>query len=262
MGLLPPLRKILVVQHVACEPLGTLDPLLRRRKVRVRYHNVARAPDLLPDLGGCDALIVLGGPQNLDQQDRYPHLRRELQLIDAALGRDMPILGICLGAQLLAHALGAQVGRNPVRELGWGELVLREAGRADPVLSALGPRAPMFHWHGDTFEIPNSCAHLAESALCPNQAFRYGDRVYGLQFHMEVDEVLIGRWLGVYADELAQGAGDPDQIARQTLSDIGDLQVRAQVAFGTLLQVWGWQPRSAPLQLGHRMTAPVWDGDN
>ena len=258
---LPPLRKILVVQHVACEPLGTLDPLLRRRKVRVRYHNAVRSPDAPPDLGGVDAVIVLGGPQNLDEQDRYPHLKHELALLTEVLRRGLPVLGICLGAQLLAHALGARVGRNAQRELGWADLTLTEAGKADPVLSALGTPAPMFHWHGDTFALPSGAAQLAHTALCQQQAFRYGDLAYGLQFHMEVDAELIARWLEVYRHELALTHG-PDAAAlvtAQTRARIGDLQARSALAFDTLLQVWGWQPRQPAVQLGHRMTVQVAD---
>ncbi len=253
------LRKILVVQHVAAEPLGTLDPLLRRRRIRIRYHNARRAPDELPDLGGADAVIVLGGPQNLDQQDQYPHLKAELRLIDAALRRGVPVLGICLGAQLLAHALGAPVGRNPAPELGWAPLSLTPAGRSDPVLSALPDGAPMFHWHGDTFAIPADCERLAFSAGCANQAFRAGDRNWGFQFHLEVDAPLVQRWLGVYADELAASAhsGGPQAVRAATDLHIAQLQRHADAVFGRLFDVWGWQPPKAPLVLGHRMTGPL-----
>ncbi len=253
------LRKILVVQHVAAEPLGTLDPLLRRLRIRMRYHNARRAPDETPDLGGADAVIVLGGPQNLDEQDKYPHLKAELRLIDLALRREVPVLGICLGAQLLAHALGAPVSRNRAPEFGWSPLHLTPAGNDDPVLSALSDGSPMFHWHGCTFAIPSGCERLAYSAGCDNQAFRAGDRNWGFQFHLEVDGSLIERWLGVYAEELAANpaCGSPETIREQTAIFVAGLRQDADSVFSRLCEVWGWQPTRAPLLLGHRMTGPV-----
>ena len=127
------LRNVLVCQHVAVEPLGTLHAMLRARRVRIRYVNFARTPHAQPSLDGYDALIVLGGPMNVDEQERHPHLAVEAELLRQAAARDLPVLGICLGAQLLAHALGGQVGRNPVREHGWHTLELTEAGRADQI---------------------------------------------------------------------------------------------------------------------------------
>ena len=164
-GELRPLRKVLVVQHVPFEPLGTLDRLLRAHKIRIRYVNFARVPDAVPDIGDCDALIVLGGPMNVDEQQRHPHLHTELRLIEQALRQQVPVLGICLGAQLLAHALGAAVGRNPQQELGWHRVRLTPAGLVDPVLRHLGADSAIFHWHGDTFALPHAAQHLAESDL-------------------------------------------------------------------------------------------------
>lgn len=253
------LRRVLVVQHVAAEPLGTLDALLRQRKIRLRFHNASREPDREPDLAGADAVIVLGGPQNLDEQHKHPHLKLELQMLAKALQQGTPVLGICLGAQLLAHALGAPVGRNRARELGWAEVRLTQAGAEDPALSALGPRNPMFHWHGDTFALPQGCERLAGSELCENQAFAAEGRCYGLQFHAEVDAALIARWVQVYAHEWQgeDGTLTGERILADTQAHVADLQARAAALFGNLLELWGWQPRPQALVLGHRMTGPV-----
>src|SRR5262245_30700951 len=116
------MRKLLVFHHSAREPLGLLDPLLRRHGFRIRYVNFSRQPDLLPDVSRYNGLVVLGGPMNVDQQDRFPHLATEIAAIREALKRDIPVLGICLGAQLLAAALGATVRPHSVREIGWYRL--------------------------------------------------------------------------------------------------------------------------------------------
>src|SRR5688500_16853563 len=116
------MRKLLVFQHSAREPLGLLDPLLRRQGFRIRYLTFSRQPTLEPDVGRSIVLIVLGGPMIVDQADRYPHLSAEIAAIQEALRRDIPVLGICLGAQLLAAALGAHVRPNSVREIGWYRL--------------------------------------------------------------------------------------------------------------------------------------------
>src|SRR4051812_26984631 len=116
------MRKLLVFQHAASEPLGVLDPMLRERGFRVRYINFARDPAAQPDLERYYGLVVLGGPMHVDQAEAYPHLRIEIEAIREALRREIPVLGICLGAQLLAAALGAHVRPNPVREIGWYRL--------------------------------------------------------------------------------------------------------------------------------------------
>lgn len=247
------LRRVLVVQHVPYEPLGTLDPLLRARKVRVRYVNFSRHPDARPDVAGYDALIVLGGPMNVRDRLRLPHLDTELRLIDGALRAGIPILGICLGAQLLAHALGAAVQANPVAELGWHEVRLTPQGRADPVLAELGDRAPIFHWHADTFELPGGAQLLAESDLCPRQAYSYQGQAWGLQFHLEVDEQLIGRWLQVYHAELARAHGPAAaaRIAGETARHIQGAKALSDRLFSRLLGEFGWREREPGRHLGH-----------
>lgn len=258
-GDLRPLRKVLVVQHVPYEPLGTLDRLLRAHKIRIHYVNFARVPDAAPDIHDCDALIVLGGPMNVDDQHRHPHLRTELRLIEQALRKQVPVLGICLGAQLLAHALGAAVGRNPQPELGWQRVRLTDHGLRDPVLGRLGAESAIFQWHGDTFAIPHGAEHLAESDLCANQAFRWGRLAYGLQFHLEVDLPLVERWLRVHRQELELHRG-PEAVPAlrlQTGQEIDGAMARGDALFGALLAEFGWRPRPRALHLGHRATGQI-----
>lgn len=211
--------KLLVLQHVAWEILGTLDPLLRSYGFRNRYVNFGRCADAQPSLDGYHGLAILGGPMSVDEIDAHPNLETEMGVIRDAIERGIPTLGICLGAQLIAKTLGAAVSPNPVKEIGWYDVSVSEAGRQDPLLSHFGATEKIFQWHGDTFDIPDGAVHLAASPTCRNQAFRYGDRVYGLQFHLEVDQPLIERWLDVpeHRKELEQLDGtSPGRVLAET----------------------------------------------
>jgi len=245
------MSKVLIFQHVAYEILGTLNPLLKEHRYRLRYVNFDRHPHQQIDIAGYQGLIILGGPMNVDQEESCPHLREELRAIETALQADIPILGICLGAQLIAKALGADVGRNPCKEIGWYNVQRTEAGKGDPVLSHFGETEKIFQWHGDTFEMPRDAVHLASSKACLNQAFRYGDRVYGFQFHLECDEAMIYRWLEVprYREELEElkGTIDPQGIRAQTPTHIANLMALSQRTFGAFLDLIGKPGRTTAL---------------
>ena len=194
------MRKVLVFQHVASEPLGHLDPLLRASGVRIRYVNFGREPHAQPDVRRYDGLVVLGGPMNVDQADQLPHLSYEMDAIRAAMATGRPVLGICLGAQLLAAAMGGVVRPNAVPEIGWYRLHLRPDARHDPLFRHFEHHAPyVFQWHAYTFAPPPGAAPLAWTRMCRNQAYRLGDHAWGLQFHLEADASLIERWLALPA---------------------------------------------------------------
>lgn len=236
-------KKILVCQHVPYEILGTLNPKFKEHGFRIHYVNFGRFPDLTPDLEGSDGLVILGGPMNVDQTDRHPHLSHEIRMIEEALKRDVPVLGICLGSQLIAKALGAQVGPNPEREVGWYEIERTPAGIEDPLLGHFSDIETVFQWHGDTFEIPRGAVRLAGSERCANQAFRYGDKVYGLQFHLEVDKAMIEHWLEVLGnrEELAQffPTSRPSEIRRETEKHIQHLHKLSDEAFEKFIALFG-----------------------
>ena len=227
--------KVLVFQHVPFEPLGTLDPLLKDAGFRIRYVNFGRQPQLRPSLDGYAALIILGGPMNSDQIENYPNLLTEVGIIREAVERDMSVLGICLGAQLLAKALGGTVSRNAVREIGWHDVELTDAGLNDPVLSTFSPTQEVFQWHEDGITLPPDAELLATSPASPVQAFRYGEHAYGFQFHLETNRPLIDRWLAVPAhrDTLRDERGrvDPEQIRQQAESSIGSLEALSRATF-------------------------------
>jgi GMP synthase (glutamine-hydrolysing) len=227
--------RVLVFQHVAWELLGTLDPHLKSHSVRIRYVNFGREPRARPRLDGYDGLVVLGGPMNVDDVERHPHLETEVRLIGEAVERRLPILGICLGAQLIARALGAAVRPGAGREIGWYDVTLHPDAADDPLFEHFGPSERIFQWHGDAFDLPEGAVHLASSPLCPHQAFRFGDNVYALQFHLEVDQPMIERWLGVPENraELAAlgGRALPGQIRRETPAHVPRLRALGDRTF-------------------------------
>jgi GMP synthase (glutamine-hydrolysing) len=235
--------KLLVFQHVAYEILGTLNPKLRDAGFRIRYVNFGRTPDARPRLEGYQGLVVLGGPMNTDQTDEHPHLDTETELIGDAIERGMPVLGICLGAQLIARALGASVGRNAEKEIGWYEVRPTSDAQRDPLLRHFRDSEQIFQWHGDTFEIPSGAVRLASSRSCANQAFRYEDNVYGLQFHLEVDERLVERWLRVphhQAEiEALGGRIDPHLVREQTTLNIARSKRLADSVFTSFVELIG-----------------------
>ncbi len=228
--------KILVFQHVPYEPLGTLDPLLKEAGFRIRYVNFGRDASQRPALEGYAAVIVLGGPMNADQIGDYPNLLTEVEILKEALQREMSILGICLGAQLLAKALGGTVAPNERREIGWHDVHLTAAGESDPVLSAFASSQRVFQWHEDGIDLPPDCTHLAHSPASRVQAFRFGQHAYGLQFHLEVDSHLIERWLSVPANqsmlEQERGRVDADRIRQQVPHNIDELATLSRETFG------------------------------
>jgi GMP synthase (glutamine-hydrolysing) len=232
--------KILVFQHVPFEPLGTLDPLLKNAGFRIRYVNFARDPGQVPSLDGYSALIVLGGPMNVDQTDDFPNLATEISLIQDALDRGISVLGICLGAQLLARALGSTVKSDHAREIGWCDVNLTAEGSDDPVLSAFSARQQVFQWHEDAIGLPAGAVHLASSEACEVQVFRFGESAYGFQFHLEVDHSLIERWLdrAGYQPLLEEMAGtiDPEQIRERTNGSIEPLMRLSDQTFSRWIE--------------------------
>ena len=187
-------RTVLILRHMPQETAGTLENALTRAGLDVRYI------DLFQEFPrGCRSirrrgLVVLGGPMNVDEVDRYPFLKLDVQWIQQALDSRLPLLGICLGSQLLAKALGAKVYPNAVKEIGWYPLEWLPAAAADPLFAQSGT-ATVFQWHGDTFDLPQAAVLLVRGSSCQNQAFRWGSTAYGLQFHIEMTAAMIDGWL-------------------------------------------------------------------
>lgn len=179
-------RSLLVLRHEPFEHLGYFEDVLRDRKISFIYSDLGE----IPDLGAHHGLIVMGGPQSANDQE----MALELHFIQHALDAKTPVLGICLGAQLIAKALGADVYRNPEREIGWAPVHLTDAAATDPVVGRLSSPTMFFHWHAETFMLPPGAVSLAYSDKCRQQAFRFRDTVYGIQFHPEITPEMIVDW--------------------------------------------------------------------
>lgn len=184
--------RVAVIMHVETEGPGVFGELLARAGAEVRTVRL-HAGDALPAVGGVDAALTMGGPMNVYEEAQHPFLRDETRFLQEAAARGLPVLGVCLGAQMIAKAAGAPVTRNPVQELGWGTVELTDAGKADPLFRGLPASLPVFQWHGDTFAIPPDGALLATGTDCRHQALRHRNS-WGLQFHVEADGPLLSSW--------------------------------------------------------------------
>jgi GMP synthase (glutamine-hydrolysing) len=202
-----PKKTAAVIRHVPFEDLGTIAEPLMRAGYDYTYSDIGHALPLR-DPAVTDLLIVLGGPIGVYEDDKYPFLRDEIALLTTRLNEGKPTLGICLGAQLIACALGAKVYPSGIKEIGWGPVDLTEAAAATP-LRHLANTA-VLHWHGDTFDLPPGAVHLASTPNCRNQAFCIGPNILGLQFHPEVNPSAgIEAWLVGHAAELTGAGLDP-----------------------------------------------------
>jgi GMP synthase-like glutamine amidotransferase len=191
---------VLIIQHVEAEGPGLVEEELKRE--RFSYQTLILKPGAhFPNLDGLTHIVILGGPMNVYEEDRYPFLKEEDLFIKEAIQRGKFVLGICLGAQLVAKALGARVTKLPAKEIGWYDVSLTKIASMDPLFSHLPKNFSVFQWHEDTFDIPNHAIWIATSSLVPYQAFRYGDNAYGLQFHVEVTEEMIQEWMKIYEGE-------------------------------------------------------------
>ena len=189
---------VLIVKNVAAEGPGTIEDHLRAANLPFTLIDLEQGQPL-PDIQACSHLVIMGGPMAVYEMDRTPYLRDEAHLIEKAVKAGKHVLGVCLGAQMLAHVLGSRVYPGRQKEIGWHDVLLTEAGMSDPCMAELavgaGRAAQVFQWHGDTFDLPAGAVRLASSDLYPNQAFRYSDRVYALQFHIEVTPHIVAGWL-------------------------------------------------------------------
>ncbi|MCC6544212.1 MAG: type 1 glutamine amidotransferase [Nitrospirae bacterium] len=205
---------------------------MSQRGIGYRYVRLFEGEPVPHDPGAFSGIIILGGPMNVYEEDKYPYLKDEDIFIKKAMMNDMPSLGICLGAQLIAKAAGARVSKGTKKEIGWYTLSLTKDSSRDRVFNTLPDELNVFQWHGDTFEIPEGATRLAGSGLFPNQAYRIGSRIYGIQFHLEVTKEMINQWISEYRGELSRlDYINANEIVSRTPEYIDTLNVSAGIFF-------------------------------
>lgn len=231
-------RTVLAIQHVACEDLGSLETALRRfgfaiETIDATVANLQGFDPLRPDL-----LVVLGGPIGVYEVDAYPFLDDEIALIRARLAAERPTLGICLGAQLIAKALGADIYPGTQgKEIGWAPISAgKDAAPYSALVGIAATQLPVLHWHGDTFDLPPGCRHLVATAAYPNQAFALGRHVLALQFHLEVSALGMERWFVAHAGELGQQRIDVPRLRAQSRQYAPALQTAAALFWNQWLK--------------------------
>jgi GMP synthase-like glutamine amidotransferase len=228
--------KALILQNASHEGPGTIEDYFKKNKIAYTIVDLSKKGYKTPDLSDYNALIVMGGPMNVYETDEFPYLIEEEKIIKMAIEKNYLVLGICLGAQMMAKALGAKVTKGKTKEIGWYDINLTEDGIEDKALGPLGNKVKVFQWHGDTFEIPSGAVRLANSELFPNQAFRYGKRAYALQFHLEVTEGIIKDWIKHGETELKplQGLIEPQKIVEDNKKYILGFEERGRQFYKNL----------------------------
>ena len=189
------MKKVLIITHVESEGPGTLGDFLQSfEDLKIQRAELYNGENLPDDARVFDAIVTMGGPMSAHDEDEYPFLKEETEFLKQAIDANIPILGICLGAQMIARACHAPVNKALEKELGWKNVSLTDSGRRDILFQGITDKMRVFQWHEDTFEIPYGGSLLATSEECPNQAFRYGN-AYGLQFHIEVTREMLIEWM-------------------------------------------------------------------
>lgn len=239
-------HEVLAIRHVYFEDLGNLELALGDRGHFVRYLDVGRGRIDAPNPLDPSLMVVLGGPIGAYDEASYPHLVPLLSMLEKRIAAGMPTIGICLGAQLIARALGARVYPAAERELGWAPLTLTDAGRASALrhLDADGQSTPVFHWHGDTFDLPVGATHLASTPACQNQAFTWNEHVLALQCHPEVLADRFESWLVAYPGDIAQSGTTATRLRADTARFGPRLERAARAMFGEWVDQFDFrQPR-------------------
>ncbi len=203
-------KTVVALRHLAFEDLGLIEPLLLQSGWHVRYYDVGVDDLSAPEIRNANLLVVLGGPVGAEDDDLYPFLADEVRLIKERLASQKPILGICLGAQLMARALGASVKPMSHKEIGYAPVELTAPARKSPLVH-IGNQ-PVLHWHGDQFSMPQGLESFASTSACPHQAFLIGSHAMAWQFHLEVDARRIEQWLIGHCGELSQTGIDRQQL--------------------------------------------------
>jgi GMP synthase (glutamine-hydrolysing) len=229
-------RSAVALRHVDYEDLGLLAPVLREEGWDASYRETP-ADDLGdPSIEHADLLIVLGGPFGAYETEAYPFLAKEIGVLERRLAKNRPTLGICLGSQLMAKALGSRVFAGPVKEIGWGRVDLTADGRKSSLLPLAEDGAQVVHWHGDTFDLPAGATRLASNANYQNQAFAFGQRALALQFHLEADAGVLEKWYAGNAQDVSADSVSVPEFRAQSHALSGQARSQAERIFSAWLR--------------------------
>ena len=234
-------KPVLVIKHIDIEGPGTLGDFMQNNGIPYQVVDAFLEDSYVEEPADYSAVITLGGPMGVyDNEEIYPFLSWEDAFLKRTIREEIPALGFCLGAQLIAKAAGARITKAPEKEIGWSEVSLTGDGRVDPLFEGFLPNILVFQWHGDTFEVPPGGKTLAQSNVCPNQAFRVGT-AYGLQFHLEVTPPMINQWMDAYKDELdgLKDTVDPREIARQSEENAETFEKQAKQFYRNFFGITG-----------------------
>ncbi|MCP5467635.1 MAG: gamma-glutamyl-gamma-aminobutyrate hydrolase family protein [Deltaproteobacteria bacterium] len=212
---------IKVFQHVEYENLSEFEPIIKDFGIQFEYISGFRRSSVLlseRDWEKLDGIIVMGGPMSVHDSHDFPFLKEELQILERAFKKEVPILGICLGSQLIAQALGAQVYVGEKKEIGWYPLFMNAQSKKDSLFEAWPESLMMFQWHGETFDLPEGAKRIASSTLYQNQAFVWNQNVYAIQFHPEMNLMTIKNWLKIHQKEVRQNTylDSPEEIIEKS----------------------------------------------
>ncbi len=234
------MRRVLALQHVWDDPPGYLGEMLHEHGITCDVIDItSEAP---PDPAAYQAIVVMGGPQHVYLDEQQPYMKREIAMLGRAVEKEIPTLGICLGGQLLARALGGKVYRHRLTELGFFQIPLTQAGQHDPLFASLPGHQLAFHWHEDVFDLPTGAILLASSENAPNQAFRFGPYAYGIQFHIELNAELVKTWLHfpAFAQELIQTLGSenaPEVLEEEWSKHAATYRAHTRIMFENFLRI-------------------------
>ncbi|MDD3472398.1 MAG: type 1 glutamine amidotransferase [Syntrophaceae bacterium] len=216
----------LVIQHLESEGVGTLGDFLKSKDWELDFARLYEGCQLSAKNGMYDLVVSMGGTMNVYEEEKYPFLADETKFLREKIERGTTVLGVCLGAQMMAKAMGAQVVKSPAKEVGWGEVFLNNEGLSDKLFAGIKNPLKVFQWHGDMFHVPESGVLLGYSELCPHQAFRI-NRSYGFQFHIEADAGLLSAWF----DESPQ----KDAFVREHDVNVNKLKLQSEIIYSNLI---------------------------
>ncbi len=225
------MKSVLVIQHTPAETIGSIAVPLAAAKVDVHTFEAFGQQSMPTEIGNYSGLIVMGGPMSVYEQDRYPFIQPEITLIQSAMAAGKPVLGICLGSQLIAAALGSRVYPGRKKEIGWFKVRLYQGGMRDPIFVGVPFSFTAFHWHGDVFEVPKDATPLLGSDLTACQGFRFGTRTWALLCHLEVTAESIQNMVRAFPDELTAAGVNSANVMAQTSAYAPELLVISKNLF-------------------------------